>query len=121
MDFVHDSIDLVARRVEVIATLSDADIVFSHGEGKVCTVMLKSRKSGDFAVCMVDPSRAVITAPNYRFRSEHARLFGSMSPRGVLSVLDWTDRPTAINRYVSLLGEVEDTPGVVRLRREQRY
>lgn len=99
-----------------IAALSNADIVLKHNEKTLCMLMLRSRKSGDFAVCSVDPSREVVAAPNYRASSDlQARLYANLSKRGLSSLLDWTDRPTAVRRYADLVGEVAETERVASI------
>lgn len=91
-----------------ISSLSNADIVMEHAGNKGCAVMLKRRDSGSFAVCLVDALRAIVVAPNYQTQKPEARLLGNLSKRGLSSVLDWTDRRTALRRYTGLVGEPLD-------------
>jgi hypothetical protein len=102
--------------VMAVAALSNADIVFKHSDNTLCLLMLKNRKSGDFAVCSFDPARSLVAAPNYRVSTAlQARLYANLSKRGLSSLLDWTDRPTAVRRYADLVGEVAETERVVNL------
>lgn len=97
-----------------VAALSNADVVFEHSEKKIHLLMLKNKTSGDFAVCSVDPSREIAAAPNYHASTtQQARLYAMLSKRGLSSLLDWTDRPTAVRRYADLVGEVDDSSGVI--------
>lgn len=101
-----------------ISSLSNADIVMRHtgNNGNGCAIMLKRRDSGSFAVCMVDALRAIVVAPNYQTQKSEARLLGSLSKQGLSSVLDWTDRCTALRRYTGLVGKPLDCgDGVIQL------
>ena len=103
-----------AKALTDVAALSNADVVFEHSDKSCHLLMLKNKKSGDFAVCSVDPAREIAAAPNYQASSTHeARLYAMLSKRGLSSLLDWTDRPTAVRRYADLVGEVDDSSGVV--------
>jgi hypothetical protein len=99
-----------------VATLSNADVVFEHSDKRRYLLMLKNKKSGHFAVCSIDPSRDILTAPNYRATTEQkARLYAMLSKQGLSSLLDWTDRPTAVRRYADLVEEIDDSGSVVSL------
>lgn len=97
-----------------VAALSNADVVFQHSDKSCHLLMLKNKTSGDFAVCTVDPSREIAAAPNYHASStQQARLYAMLSKRGLSSLLDWTDRPTAVRRYADLVGAIDESSGVV--------
>lgn len=92
---------------------ANLDIVMDHDEKNIKVVLLKRRRDGSFAVCRVDPTREVVMAPNYRAEQSDGRLLGQLSKRGLKSVLDWTDRVTALNRYTSMVSKGNPaSPGV---------
>lgn len=105
-----------SRTVMAVAALSNADIVLRHSENALCLLMLKNRKSGEFAVCSFDPARYMVVAPNYHASADlQARLYANPTKRGLSSLLDWTDRPTAVRRYADLVGEVSQSDRVASL------
>lgn len=95
--------------IPAISSLSNADIVMKHAGIKGCTVMLKRRDSGSFAVCLVDALRAIVVAPNYQVQRPDARLLGNLSKTGLSSVLDWTDRATALERFGRLTRDTHES------------
>lgn len=95
--------------------LIPAEIVLSTpGELGWSTMLLRMKNGGNYAVCVVHEARGVATAPNYAAQDPDAKFFGTLSKGSLLSILDWTDRETAVRRYAGLVSEPRSVQGNIR-------
>ncbi len=97
-----------------VASLSDADMIFPpHATDRLLVMLLRSRVTAQYAVCSVDPAREMVFAPNFKTHFLGTRLVGTLSKQSVNSILDWTDRETALSRYADLYWNHNGMPGKV--------
>lgn len=80
------------------------EIVLSEpGANGWTTLLLRLKNDVNYAVCVIHTVRGVATAPNYKAPGPNAKFYGTLSKDSLLSILDWTDREIAVQRYVDLI------------------
>ncbi len=61
---------------------------------------------GKYSVCRLHPTRRLVTAPNYYVQSEYGLLSAKLDKAGLSHLLHWTDRETALSRFIRLANPV---------------
>ena len=59
------------------------------------------REDDRYAVCKLQPRRLIAMSPNYQ-AAGYGLLSGPASPAGLVDILQWTNEPEAVDRYLAL-------------------
>lgn len=65
---------------------------------------------GRYAACLVNTGQALCQAPNYTAEDNLFMLCGRLTQTGLMEILDWTTRETALGRFNALLQTDDPEP-----------
>jgi hypothetical protein len=88
-----------------LTTLAPIEAVMKHSVRTDEHVIMLA-VDGQYSVCRLHPTRRVVTAPNYYVQSEHGLLSAKLDKAGLSHLLHWTDRETALSRFIRLANPV---------------
>ena len=85
---------------KLISSLPHYHFVNFHQTGADEFVVLL-REDDRYAVCKLQPRRLIAMSPNYQ-AAGYGLLSGPASPAGLVDILQWTNEPEAVDRYLAL-------------------
>ena len=83
-----------------VASVCDVQVVFYHQQGKDEGIVMLANKAL-YAVCSICPIREIVIGRNYQ-GDGMGILSAPMTASGLLGLVQWTDRVTAVQRFTEL-------------------